>query len=358
MVDIVRKTMRKAVEDGVFPSGQLLVVKGGSVVFHEAFGNCELSTVFDVASLTKPVATTTLAIQLVAEDKIRLNDPVSLLIPEFPKTKKPILVSHLLSHSSGLPAWQPYYQMIPKDDIGRPAGKREIIDAVCREPLEYETGYKSVYSDLNFILLGEIIERVTKKSLDKLFAERIAGPLKMDSTLYRPLSVIAKAKPEAISHFAPTEDCPWRKKVLRGEVHDQNCFAMGGVAGHAGLFSTTTDLNKFITAFVESYKGAGAFLSKDAVERFIPFRFKLTECNSTWLLGWDRPAHHDSQAGSHFSARSIGHLGFTGCSMWIDLEKDFWTVLLTNRIHPVSMNVKIRSFRPMLYNLVYEELIG
>jgi len=355
MTDIIRKTVRKAVEDGVFPSAQLLVAKSGSVIFHEAFGNCSTDTVFDVASLTKPTATTTLMVQLVAEDKLRLNDPVRHYIPQFPETKKPVFITHLLSHSSGLPAWQPYYQMIPKSDIGKPAGKSEIMDAVCREPLEYETGYKSVYSDLNFILLGEIIERVTKKRLDRLFAERVAGPLGMESTAFRPLSRSVK---EGTPDLAPTEDCPWRKKVLKGEVHDQNCYAMGGVAGHAGLFSNTADLNKFVSAFVASYKGTGSFLQKEAVERFIPFRFKLTECNSTWLLGWDRPSHHDSQAGSHFSAHSIGHLGFTGCSMWIDLERDYWTVLLSNRIHPVSTNVRIRSFRPMLYNLVFEELIA
>ncbi len=356
MKESISEAMRNAVNDGVFPSAQLLVSKNGETIFHEAFGNATLDTIFDCASLTKPISTTTLIMQLCAEDKIRIDDPISRYLPRCQREDgEGITIRHLLNHSSGLPAWQPYYQTIPTDDIGKPAGKMEVIDAVCREPLAYKTGYQSIYSDIGFILLGEIIEAVTKNTLDKLFAEQVAKPLSLTNTFFIPLNT--STLKHLNTSFAPTEDCPWRHKVMRGEVHDQNCYAMGGVAGHAGLFSTTTDINKFITAFVESYK-SGGFLPKETVERFLPFRHKLTECNSTWLLGWDRPSYTNSQAGQHFSPISIGHLGFTGCSMWIDLEKDIWIVMLTNRIHPTTINEKIRQFRPTIHNTIFEELFA
>src|SRR3989338_881548 len=346
MSDIIHQTMNDAVVTGIFPSAQLLVAKKGAVLINEAYGNAVLDTIFDVASLTKPISTTTLAIQLVAEDKIRLDDPVTIT------TLRP-----LLSHSSGLPAWRPYYQIVPQEDIGTSRRKQQVINAAGEEPLVYKTGNESVYSDIGFILLGEIIEKVSGKTLDKLFTERIAKPLGLENTFFVPLKPSHHLAVAPSRHFAPTEDCPWRKKVMQGWVHDQNCYAMGGVAGHAGLFSTTSDIHKFILAFVESYKSDKGFLPSDVVERFLPFRHPLTECNTTWLLGWDRPSHTNSQAGSHFSKKSIGHLGYTGCSMWIDLEKDFWIVLLTNRIHPTITNEKIRSFLPMIYNMIYEELV-
>ncbi|MBI2341844.1 MAG: serine hydrolase, partial [Deltaproteobacteria bacterium] len=233
------------------------------------------------------------------------------------------------------------------------------IEAICSEPPAYPVGYQSIYSDLGFILLGEMIEHITRETLDSLFAKQIAKPLGLQNTFYIRLSKEGKRptdiKPE---NFAPTEHCPWRNRVLQGEVHDQNCSAMGGVAGHAGLFSTTADIHKFILTITNCLNEKDPFISSDTVERFLPFHYKLTECNSTWLLGWDRPDHINSQAGSHFSQKSIGHLGYTGCSMWMDLEKDFWIILLTNRIHPTITNEKIKSFRPMIYNMIYEEMIA
>jgi CubicO group peptidase (beta-lactamase class C family) len=361
MNEQIKSLMLRAVEDGIFPSAQLLVAKAGHIIIDEPFGNATGETIFDVASLTKPISTTTLLMQLVAEDKIRLDDTLQQLIPQCQcEAKTNITVRHLLSHSSGLPAWQPFYQTIPTDDIGEPSGKMQIIDACCREPLIYTPGQQSIYSDLGFILLGEIIESVTKMSISKVFNEKVATPLSLNNTFFVPLTPSLSPQGRGLGEgasFAPTEDCPWRNKVMRGEVHDQNCYAMGGVAGHAGLFSTTADIHKFLKVFVESFKTSGSFLHHDTVQRFLPFHYKLTDCNSTWLLGWDTPAHGNSQAGEYFSHKSIGHLGYTGCSMWIDLEKEIWIILLTNRIHPTSTNEKIKSFRPMIYNEIFEEVL-
>jgi len=358
MTNAIDNLMQHGLDDGVFPSAQLIAASKNGVLIDKAYGNATLETVFDVASLTKPISTVSLTMNMVEKDILRLDDKIPQYLPACKNSfKDKITIRHLLSHSSGLPAWQAYYQLLPRADIGKPSGKKLVVDFICNEELVYKTGYESVYSDLGFILLGEVIERVGKKTLDKLFAEQIAGPLGLNSTFFVPLCQRPpKAGPppagtNAPAHqFAPTEDCPWRKKILRGEVHDQNCFAMGGVAGHAGLFSNTNDINKFISNLVNDYKNG-----REVTLRFLPFRDKLTECNSTWLIGWDRPSHINSQAGRYFSDSSIGHLGYTGCSMWIDLKKEFWIVLLTNRVHPTTMNEKIKSFRPTIYNLVCEE---
>ncbi len=375
MNDEIFTTMHRALDNEVFPAAQLLSTKGSNILMNEAFGEAQIDTIFDIASLTKAICTTTLAMFVTENDPLFLDDPISKFLGQrLTPDKSNITIRHLLNHSSGLPAHEDYYQTVPKADLCKQSGKDIVVNAVCTEPLEYKTGAKSIYSDLGFILLGEIIEGMFDQPLDDAFAKHIAAPLDLNDTFFVDLksSVIPAAcsgnparsplttagMTQTSRTFAPTEDCPWRDKVMLGEVHDQNAWAMGGVCGHAGLFSTTSDINKFISVLVDSYNGRGNFLKKDTIERFLPFQFKLTESNSTWLLGWDRPSHVNSQAGSHFSGRSIGHLGYTGCSMWIDLENDFWTVLLSNRIHPTTMNEKIKSFRPMIYNLVFEELIA
>jgi CubicO group peptidase (beta-lactamase class C family) len=157
--------------------------------------------------------------------------------------------------------------------------------------------------------------------------------------------------------FAPTEDCPWREKVLHGEVHDPHSFAMGGVAGHAGLFSTVQDLNKFVTELVKCYRGESDFIPQETVKQFLCFDEKLTYKKSSWLLGWDTPSSKNSSSGKYFSSESIGHLGYTGCSVWIDLKKDFWVILLTNRLHPSDTNQKIKLFRPHIHDIIFESLI-
>ena len=365
--------MSGAVNEGIFPSAQLLVVSNNEILHHTAYGNATLDTIYDIASLTKAISTTMLSMILVAEDKIRLDDSVSRHFTKYGRTED-ILVRHLLNHSTGLPKWVPYYQTIPTDNIGKLEGRSQIIDSICSEPLLTKPGYQSVYSDLDFIILGEVIESVANQSLDKLFDDKIAGPLGLKNTFYVPLNSSTAAsfdsaqdkqqhpstplRTSSSTIFAPTEDCPWRKKVMQGEVHDQNCYAMGGIAGHSGLFSNTTDINIFLKELVACYEGIGNFIAPEVIQRFFPFKDRLTECNSTWLLGWDRPSYTSSQAGNYFSPKSIGHLGYTGCSMWVDLDKDFWIVLLTNRNHPTITNEKIKQFRPIIYNQVYEELIA
>lgn len=361
--------MKTGNQDGVFPSASLLVAKSGKPVFRNFYGNCSEKTVFDIASLTKPAVTSTLMMVAVSEGLINLNDCVTRFLPERDHLKL-VKIGNLLNHSSGLPGWRPYFQEVPHDAVGSIAGRHQVIDEVLNESLEYETGSKSLYGDLSFIILDVILETVFAEPLITLVDELIARPLGMKNSFYRIVkktpwsneSFLPAYETEqrdfAAIDFAPTEDCPWRGEIIRGYVHDQNCYSMGGVSGHAGLFSTVDDLNIFITRLISSLKGGDGFLKTEVVKQFIdPYTSSLAFHNpGTFLLGWDRPDHPNSQSGHCFTKDAIGHLGYTGCSMWIEPAKDFWVILLTNRIHPTATNEKIKSFRPALHDQIFADL--
>lgn len=325
--------MKQAVERGVFPSAALAVGLEGKMVHQGYYGKARKGMCFDIASLTKPICTATLAQILIQEKKLNLSDTLAQWCQgaKQPVHKK-ITVGHLLTHTSGLPAWKPYYRELPLEAIGKPEAKEHILRSILEEPIFSQPGKIYEYSDLDYILLGEILEKAGGKPLDKLFYEKIAKPFGLKNTFFvregRPTHGIDIPR----RRFAPAEDCPWRGKVIQGEVHDHHAFAMGGVAGHAGLFATSSDIHRFVTAFLDS---------------------KIADYS-----GWDTPSFTTSSAGRYFSPNSIGHLGYTGCSLWIDLDKNFWVIVLTNRIHPSSANQKIKGFRPRLHNWVWKELMG
>ncbi|MBI3811186.1 MAG: beta-lactamase family protein [Nitrospirae bacterium] len=359
----ILNALNQAVKDGVFPGAVLLVSRRGEVCFHEAAGFAALkprtikmtrATIFDLASLTKPVATTTAVMILVDRSAIKLDDPVSRWIPEFSGGGKDrITIRHLLNHSSGLRAWEPLYKKVTAMGrrrpgfIGSPAAKEFVLDRIHRSRLVYSPGSKSIYSDLGFILLGELIERVVGFPLDRFCRTEIFRPLKMKQTFYIRTGLKRRGR------FASTEQSDWRKKIVTGQVHDDNAYVMGGVAGHAGLFGTAMDLNRFAQIMLGSLRGRETLISPKIVEAFVT---RQTTPGSSWALGWDTPSD-PSSSGHLFSPRSFGHLGYTGTSLWIDPEQDMVVVLLTNRVHPTSRNIKIRTFRPLIHNLVYRELI-
>ena len=372
----VDQLMEQAIERGIFPAASLLVGRGGGEMLHEGYyGKARAGTVFDIASLTKPISTATLAMQLIQEGLVKLEDSVYQWLggARLGHHKK-MTLAHLLSHTSGLPAWQPFYRELPIDQVGTKEGKQHIIGSCLKEPVVTEPGFQCLYSDLGYIILGEILEQAGLASLDILFQNRIATPLGLKDTFFnRVIGFSPESRvpsPESRKRFAPTEDCPWRGHVLHGEVHDQNAYAMGGVAGHAGLFSTARDIHKFITEFLKCYRGESDWLSPKIVRQFIddPSRATSNACPpavwreqratfGTYLLGWDTPTFGSSSSGRYFSPHSIGHLGYTGCSIWIDLDKNFWIILLTNRIHPETTNEKIRAFRPRIHDLCWKELM-
>lgn len=361
---MLTKIMQEAVETGVFHAGELLVGKSGKEIFHMRAGAAKTGTHFDIASLTKPICTASIAKILLSKGLLKLDDTVYDWCGGARLSHHRLMtIEMLLNHISGLPAWQPYFAEQPISLAGTDEGRRSMLLSCYNEPIINTPGKKTVYSDIGYIILGEIIEQAGSDTLDNLFKKYISKPLGLNDTFFVKIRLKTENKKQPPLHFcrspsfAPTEDCPWRGRIISGEVDDQNAYAMGGVAGHAGLFSTAKDIHKFINEFLKSYRGKSHFLPTDELRLLIDFSKKKKNCSEIYLGGWNLPSTSNSSSGHHFSNMSIGHLGYTGCSMWIDIEKDFCVILLTNRVHPTSTNQKIKSFRPKLHDLVYKELI-
>jgi CubicO group peptidase (beta-lactamase class C family) len=330
---------------GAFPGGVLAVGYHGSLIHLHPFGRLTyeadaprvtVDTLYDLASLTKVVATTTLAMILVDEGRLDLDRPVQELLPGFRGPgKEAVTVRHLLTHSSGLPATAPLYQ-----EIQGWAAYRERIETM---DLTYPPGSRSVYSDLGIILLGEILEQIAGRPFETLVRERVLDPLGMRNTLFRPP---AELRPR----IAPTETDPWRGRMVQGEVHDENAFAMGGVAPHAGLFSTASDLARFAQMMLNGGTLDGQrIVSRETIDLFTR---RAGIPDSDRALGWDTKSAEGSSAGTLFSPRSFGHTGFTGTSIWIDPERRLYVILLTNRVYPTRENNLIREARPAVADAV------
>jgi CubicO group peptidase (beta-lactamase class C family) len=322
------ETLLQGAVGEVFPAAQLVVVEGGTLELLQSVGVATPITRFDLASLTKPLCTTALALRLVARGALSLDD----------RPRPECTILQLLSHSGGLPAVRALA------DPTRPGeGMRaQAIAAARSEPLEYPPGERSIYSDLGFILLGYAVERVGGARLDALFAQHLAMPLAL--TLgYGPLLAVSDRD------VAPTE------QGLRGMVHDDNCRAMGGVAGHAGLFGDAAAVSALVNAWVRAWHGEASLLDPALVRRAWS---RAGVPGSTWGLGWDHPATTGSSAGERWAKDGVGHLGFTGCSIWIDPPKKRWVVLLSNRVHPTRTNEAIKGFRPKLHDAITEVLNG
>jgi CubicO group peptidase (beta-lactamase class C family) len=306
-------------------------------------------TLFDLASLTKPLATALSLGVLAGEGAIDLNAPLSDFLPA-PPDKAGITLRQLLSHSSGLPAFRPYFHRL----MSAPEADRRglLLGLALEEPLESLPGEAARYSDVGYILLGAVAERASGVRLDRLAEKRIFEPLLGTSSLhFRPRG---EANPEF--ETAATESCPRRGKVLVGEVHDESCWAAGGVCGHAGLFGKAGDVALLLLHLRRIYLGeAEGPLPRAMLSRL--FRRQAAPPGTDWGLGFDHPSLAGSSAGRHFSkSLCVGHLGFTGCSFWMDLEHDLLVVLLSNRVHPSRENDAIRRLRPRLHDAVFEEV--
>jgi serine-type D-Ala-D-Ala carboxypeptidase len=355
----VARLLRQAVEGECFPGAVLVVGYQGTLVYAEAVGAAALlpsarrmtvDTVFDLASLTKPIATTTALMLLVEAGKVGLDAPVSAYLDAFrrPDSDSPTL-RQLLSHCSGLPAWRPYYQGIDSS-WPQPDRRRAVYAAVHREPLIANPGTIVQYSDAGFILLGELVETVTDMSLDEFCRQKIFAELSVEGLGFRNLT----RRPPTGMPLASTENCRWRGRVLAGEVHDENAWIMGGVAGHAGLFATARQVWRFAQSLLKGLQGQ-AWLVSTATLRTFTTRQGIPK-ESTWALGWDTPTLGKSSTGQYFSPTAIGHLGFTGTSLWIDPAQQVIVVLLTNRVHPSRQREGIRGFRPLIHDAVMRAL--
>jgi CubicO group peptidase (beta-lactamase class C family) len=356
----VLTAMRKGVAREVFCGGILAVTKGaeqrllpvGTTRLDKHSNPVIGSTFFDLASLTKPLATTLLTLFCVDRGKLALTDVLSTFfsLPE-QAVMRDVTIAHLLSHSAGLIDYRPLYKQHQPDSTGEQT-KQDLLDQILTEPLAYRPGEKCWYSDFGFILLGRIVEEVMGEQLDALFQRHISEPLGLADTLfYLPLNEDIRGERKK---YAATEDCPWRGRIVQAEVHDEHCYLMGGVAGHAGLFGTAGAVGELCrTLFAAWQKGrdlpfCSSRLLKEALTRVYP--------RQSWCLGFDTPTPGKSSSGRYFSPESAGHLGYTGTSFWIDPVRELIVVLLTNRVHPTRKNTKIRAFRPMIHDLVGEEL--
>jgi CubicO group peptidase (beta-lactamase class C family) len=344
--------MQKALSDGVFPGAVLLAGVGKQVVLHAAYGVANLvtrqpvttATVFDLASLTKPLATTLAIMRLYEQGRIGLEQPISSILPVFAKTdKRGATIAQLLSHTGGVPDYRPYYI----DLSAWPPGERKarLRELLAEEPLLQPPGERSLYSDIGFMILEWVIETVSGRRLDHFLTEEIYAPLGIaDSVFFIDLS-----RPAPIGSYAATERCTWRGRLLEAQVHDENAYVLGGIAGHAGLFGTARGVYCILAELLRAYhekEGPWRFESR-TVQRF----FQRTG-RADKALGFDMPAALNPSCGRFFSPDSIGHLGFTGTSFWVDLSQSVVVVILTNRVHPTRNNIAIRSFRPLIHDAI------
>lgn len=343
------------IAQGAAPGVALAVGRRGGVVHLRGYGRIDLgtnapavsdSTLFDMASLTKVVATTTAAMILEDEGKLDLDAPVRTYVPELnAPDKSGITVRMILTHSGGFEAFAALW----RDNRGRAAYLRQIN----ARPLAYTPGDSVIYSDWDFVLAGLIIERITGMPLDQFLRERVWQPLRMQDTRFNPLAsapipegsdctVAFRADHPLLSRIAMTElDTVYRHTHVHGVVHDENACALGGVAGHAGLFSSARDLAVFCQMLLNDGEYGGArLIQPSTVGRWTARQTR----RSSRALGWDTPTPHSS-AGRYFSPRSFGHTGFTGTSIWIDPERGLFVVVLTNRVDPTRDNSRHEALR-------------
>jgi len=336
-----------AIADHAAPAMAVAIGRYDNLIYLHSYGRLTYAdtapavdehTRFDMASLTKVVATTTAAMMLEEQGKLDINRTVASYLPEFDAPdKKDITVRQLITHRGGLEAFAPLWATLK--------GKQQFLAAINSRPLAYTPGTKSIYSDWDYVLMGFIVERITGQTLDTYTAQHIFGPLGMSETGYRPDTVDKR-------HIAPTEIDTLRGLVW-GKVHDENANAMGGVSGHAGLFSTAHDMAIFARMLLNGGSvGSVRLLAPTTIARWTA----VQDPGSSRALGWDTPAPHSS-AGRYFSPRSYGHTGFTGTSIWTDPQRGVWVVLLTNRVYPTRNNQKAGPLRRAISDAVEEAVM-
>lgn len=342
--------IEKELMKGSFPGGALGIFTKDQVYYSKAFGYAQLmpekipmalGTLFDLASLTKVIAATTSLFILLERGQIHIYDSIKNFFPEVERDKEEITLFHLLTHTSGLPA------IVQLFDFA--FTKEEKIQYLLNLPLHNRTGGAVLYSDPNFILLGNIVERVSGYSLHHFAEDEIFKPLGMEKTTFNPREKFKELGEEA---YGATEFCQRRQSLTPGLVHDENAYFFGGVSGHAGLFAPLSDLMLFGQMLLKEgkYKG-GRLLTSRTIE--LMRRDWTSGLNAHRGWGWDLIKSQPSSGGILFSCDSYGHTGFTGTSMWFDPNLPLGVVFLTNRVHPTRNNRKILSARPKLHNLIY-----
>ncbi|MBS1515546.1 MAG: serine hydrolase [Bacteroidetes bacterium] len=357
--------VNKGISEKSFPGAQLYIGTDKETLLNKSFGKYTYEadskdvasySLYDLASVTKVIATTAAIMQLYDNGKLNINDNVWLYIPEFANNgKEDIRIVNLLLHNSGLKAWIPFYKTLKS--------KEEVLNSIYNISLDYKTGSKFVYSDLNAVLLGIIVERISGLPLDKYCKLNIFEPLGMQNTMFVPGA-------EKKSMCVPTEnDSYWRMRQLQGEVHDETASLLEGVSGNAGLFSNTEDLYKFMRVMLQRGKYYNPytrglkeekFANADVINLFIK-KWETAAYNNSRALGWDtkpEPTSYRTPCGEKFSENSFGHTGYTGTSIWCDTDRNLIVIFLTNRVYPSRDNNGIREIRPEIHNLAIDLVNG
>jgi len=347
--------MRQALADGVFPGAVLLAARGGAILLHAAYGMANIhtwqpvstATVFDLASLTKPLAPTLAVMRLCRQGRIDPDQRLADVLPAAGRSdKRDITIAQLLAHTSGLPDYRPYFRHLAERPL--PERRPRLRRLLLAEPLLHPPGVKMLYSDLDFMLLEWVVEAAAGQRLDDFLAEHVYPPLPA-----APLFFIERGRPVPPAVYAATEQCAWRGRLIEAEVHDENAHVLGGVAGPAGRFGTAAAVHASLGERLAAYHGepsARAF-DPDVVRRFwqpVP--------GAGRALGFDLPSAEHPSCGRFFPPDSIGHLGFTGTSFWVHRTRRVVVVLLTNRVHPSRDNIAIRRFRPLIHDAVLQAL--
>ncbi len=320
----------------------------------EGAARVETRTPFDLASITKPFLASA-ALRLVAAGSLALDTRVEQHVGDARGGHGgAATLEQLLTHRSGLSAWGGLYLDVPHEP-GTAAARRFIVSEASRRP---EEGPRSasdagIYSDLGYILAGELVARVAGQSLDRVVAAQVTEPLGIAEEVYYAGALGGERRAALAKRAAPTERCDWRGRVVRGEVHDENCAALGGVAGHAGLFGTAHGVATFGLAMLDVLAGRSDFLPRELLRSALAPR-----PGSSYRLGWDGKSAEGSSAGRRLSADTFGHLGFTGTSIWCDPARGLAVVLLTNRVHPSRANERIKGFRPAFHDGVVRAFDG
>ena len=344
--DGARRVLEHAIAERAFPAAVIEVGNTGQILWRHAFGRLTYDdgaapaaddTIFDLASLTKVVSTTPLVMQQFERGVLALDDPVSGHLAEWRGDERAsVTLRDLLAHCSGLPAWRPYF----KDHDGQEMYER----AISEEPLEYEPRTRSIYSDLGFILLGFIVHG--RMPLTERFALMLSQMGIVEEIQFNPPALWR-------ARIAPTEQDPWRGRLLVGEVHDENAAALGGIAGHSGLFGTAAAVGSYARHVLQILDGRSGVFRRSTVEEFVTRRADIP--GSSRALGWDTMLP-TSSCGTKMSPRAFGHTGYAGTSLWIDPEKNVYVVLLTNRVHPTRTNEAIQQVRRAVHDAVMSEL--
>ena len=340
--------LRRAIAQHVFPGASVAVTHQGKLVALKAVGRFTYdlespevtsASIFDLASVSKVVATTTVAMILYQRGLLDLEMPVVSIVPEFSgqdERRGEVTLHMLLAHSSGLPAYEKLFLRAPT--------KAQLLDAAFKTPLAVDPGSQAAYSDVGFIILGVALERIADEPLDRFCQREVFGPLGMAHTAFNPPMAWRASTPPTV------DDRAFRHRIIQGEVFDENASVLGGVAAHAGVFAHAHDVAIFANAMLN---GGQPILHSETLSVFT--RRELSPAGTSRALGWDTPSS-PSQSGKYFSPHSFGHLGYTGTSLWIDAERELSITLLTNRTWPDASNKAIKEIRPKFHDAIVEAL--